>query len=174
MTITTGSTHLIGPKTATDRLYRVTDVEERRPFGVKRYTAVTIVRITDDTTWQVYVKPDAKRIPWNARLMSVTTNDDRLKAIETAKAENRAAKFDKLTDILAGTAEQELHASYQEDMQPVALKVSYTCSGHKFRAWITADNSYAWKHHGMSAYDKTTDVTVLTMAFARWCGSRSA
>lgn len=182
MSINTGDVVAIGPKNDQDRLYRVTDIEERRPFGAKRYVAVTLVRITDETTWQVYVKPDAKRIHWNARLMSVTTDADRRKAIDQAKAEQQPTpkkspgeRFDELTDALAQIADQELHAAYQENMFPAELVIIYAAGRYHFRAWINPSTGrYRWKHTAMDTVGTSTDPTHLHRAFAMWCEDRSA
>lgn len=186
MSINTGSVVGIGPKNDPHRFYDVTEVEteDLRPFGLRAHTVVTLVRITDKTTWKAYVKPDAKRIPWNARLMRVTTDADRRQAIDQAKAEQQPTaqkspgeRFDALTDALAGIADQELHAVYQENVFPAELVIVYmaTASRYHFRAWVNSSTGrYRWKHTAMDVVGTSTDPEHLHRAFALWCEDRSA
>lgn len=80
--LTTGTIVNLGPKGSSNRAHRITNIETIRPTaqGTRK---VTLVCISDGTTWTTIIKPAAKRVTWNARMNRVITDAEREQSIET-------------------------------------------------------------------------------------------
>lgn len=71
MNINTGATINLGRKTDTNRAYRIIKVESYRSFGTRRETRVHLERVADGKRFDAFLKPNAKRIPWNATITAL-------------------------------------------------------------------------------------------------------
>lgn len=105
MAITVNSTVALGAASIVDRFYRITAVGHPMPeysTGTTRiFRTVTVVKVSDGTTWEVRVKSGAKFIPWNVTLRRVLTEADRERAMREELA--RVAKeWPYLTHVRVG------------------------------------------------------------------------
>lgn len=173
MSIEIGTVHAIGPKTKNNRHYRVTKVSRPEPFGIPAnfMRTITLTHIATGTTWQVRVKPDAHRIPWNTRPMRVVTDADRTAALNMVRED----VFNRVTDQLADVASETLHAPWREDITPARHTVAYHSGSYRFVVTVEGNaTSLTWTHTTSNTKQRTIDIDILIRAFSAWCADRSA